>query len=52
MDIIKDFISTPVIGMNFDTIAEDAAKEMENKTYCSDGRDQCTGKIDSKDMIT
>ena len=29
MDIIKDFISTPVIGKNFDTIAEDAAKKTE-----------------------
>ncbi|MFT4578994.1 MAG: signal-transduction protein with cAMP-binding, CBS, and nucleotidyltransferase domain [Nitrospinales bacterium] len=31
MDIIKDFMSTPVFGINFDASAEEAAKEMENK---------------------
>ena len=31
MDIIKDFMSTPVLGMNFDATAEEAAKEMEER---------------------
>ena len=31
MDIIKDFMSTPVLSVNADATAEDAAKEMEEK---------------------
>ena len=31
MDIIKDFMSTPVLSINADAITEDAAKEMEEK---------------------
>ena len=31
MDIIKDFMSTPVLSVNADASTEDAAKEMEEK---------------------
>ena len=31
MDIIKDFMSTPVLSMNFEATAEEVAKEMEEK---------------------
>ena len=35
MDIIKDFMSTPVLSVNADATAEDAAKEMgEKKVSC------------------
>ncbi len=35
MDIIKDFMSTPVLSVNVDTTAEEAAKEMaEKKVSC------------------
>jgi hypothetical protein len=38
--------------MNFDTIAENTAKEIENKTYCSDGRDNVLGILTPKDKDT
>ena len=31
MDIIKDFMSTPVLSVNADASTEEAAKEMEEK---------------------
>jgi signal-transduction protein with cAMP-binding, CBS, and nucleotidyltransferase domain len=54
MDIIKDFMSTPVLSVNADATAEDAAKEMgEKKVSCLlvKENDEPIGIITTTDLV-
>jgi signal-transduction protein with cAMP-binding, CBS, and nucleotidyltransferase domain len=54
MDIIKDFMSTPVLSVNADASIEDAAKEMkEKKVNCLlvKVKEESAGIITTSDLV-
>jgi signal-transduction protein with cAMP-binding, CBS, and nucleotidyltransferase domain len=54
MDIIKDFMSTPVLSVNSDASTEEAAKEMEeNKVSCLlvKVNEESAGIITTSDLV-